>query len=274
MSRLKLISMNHHLWISRLLPTPTKKVTNINLPSDIRALILTTHHLTLTVFLVSVSPTFAKLSSALAFLRGKSYVTRQEILDGLPYVTAHRLGRAKSSKGEIQGLPATLQFNNEQEWIREAIVNGYLLQETNIGFSQGGLPLMDIWDLYYRRCVDALKSAPALFWYEQQVLIPLHQALIQAGSDVGNKFTPVHWHIATMVVQNEKSATMQSLTKPYRTYAHGDDYQSNYNYYLTRVFSNPNPTSLRLTKPCLITTNFVVKSVPNLTCSRTTVKLC
>ena len=101
---------------------------------------------------------------------------------------------------------------------------------------------MDIWDLYYRRCVDALKSAPALFWYEQQVLIPLHSALIAAGSDVGNKFTPVHWHIATMVSQNEKSATMQSLTKPYRTYAHGDDYQSNYNHYLTRVFSNPNPT--------------------------------
>lgn len=183
-----------------------------------------------------------KLSSALAFLRGKSYVTRQEILDGLPYVTAHRLGRAKSSKGEIQGLPAGLQFNNEQEWIREAIVNGYLLQETNIGFSQGGLPLMDIWDLYYRRCVDALKSAPALFWYEQQVLIPLHKALIEAGADIGNKFTPVHWHIATMVVQNEKSATMQSLTKPYRTYAHGDDYQSNYNHYLSRVFSNPNPS--------------------------------
>ena len=217
--------------------------SNINLPSDIRGTY--SDHTPSNIDRVlgfRFTNSLVKLSSALAFLRGKSYVTRQEILDGLPYVTAHRLGRAKSSKGEIQGLPATLQFNNEQEWIREAIVNGYLLQETNIGFSQGGLPLMDIWDLYYRRCVDALKSAPALFWYEQQVLIPLHQALIQAGSDVGNKFTPVHWHIATMVVQNEKSATMQSLTKPYRTYAHGDDYQSNYNYYLTRVFSNPNPT--------------------------------
>ena len=110
-----------------------------------------------------------KLSSALAFLRGKSYVGRKEILDGLPYVTAHRLGRAKSSKGEISGMDGVaLQYNNEQEWIREAIVNGYLLQDISIGFSSGEVPIMDTWELYYRRCVDVLKSAPALFWYEQQ----------------------------------------------------------------------------------------------------------
>ena len=45
-----------------------------------------------------------KLSSALAFLRGRSYVTRSEILDGLPYVTAHRLGRAKTAAGESQWI--------------------------------------------------------------------------------------------------------------------------------------------------------------------------
>ena len=180
-----------------------------------------------------------KLSSALAFLRGKPYVTRQEILDGLPYVTAHRLGRAKSSKGEIVGLSSGLNFNNEQEWIREAIVNGYLLQETSIGFSKGEMPIMDIWELYYRRCVDALKSAPALFYYERQVLKPLHEALLRGG-EIGEKMTPVHWHIATMCMQNEKSATPQSLTKPLRSYTHGDDYQSNFNYYKNRVSINPN----------------------------------
>jgi len=180
-----------------------------------------------------------KLSSALAFLRGKPYVTRQEILDGLPYVTAHRLGRAKSSKGEIVGLKTELNFNNEQEWIREAIVNGYLLQDTSIGFSQGQMPVMDIWEMYYRRCVDALKSAPALFYYERQVLKPLHQEMIKGGG-VGEKMTPVHWHIATMCMQNEKSATPSSQTKPLRTYAHGDDYQANFNWYKNRVSIQPN----------------------------------
>ena len=187
-----------------------------------------------------------KLSSALAFLRGKSYVHRKEILDGLPYVTAHRLGRAKSSKGEIQGLPGSLNFSNEQEWIREAIVNAYLLQDIDIGFSKGSMPIMDTWELYYRRCMDALKSAPALFWYEQQVLKPLHEKLRKGGSDVGSQMTPVHWHIATMVVDNERTASIDSATKPVRIYTHGDsennNYKSNYNYYLTRVFSSPNPT--------------------------------
>ena len=187
-----------------------------------------------------------KLSSALAFLRGKSYVGRKEILDGLPYVTAHRLGRAKSSKGEISGMDGTkLNYNNEQEWIREAIVNGYLLQDINIGYSSGGgMPVMDTWELYYRRCVDALKSAPALFWYEQQVLQPLHARLSKGGSAVGQNFTPVHWHIATMVVENERTATSNSATKPYRIYQHGDgtenNYQSNKNYYLSRVTGTPN----------------------------------
>lgn len=187
-----------------------------------------------------------KLSSALAFLRGKSYVGRKEILDGLPYVTAHRLGRAKSSKGEISGMDGTkLNYNNEQEWIREAIVNGYLLNDINIGYADGkGMPMMDTWELYYRRCVDALKSAPALFWYENQVLKPLHKALSNAAA--GAAFTPIHWHIATMVVENERTATADSATKPYRIYEHGDskqnNYQSNKNYYLARITGTPNPS--------------------------------
>ena len=185
-----------------------------------------------------------KLSSALAFLRGKSYVGRKEILDGLPYVTAHRLGRAKSSKGEISGMDGVkLQYNNEQEWIREAIVNGYLLQDIDTGFSGGGVPIMDTWELYYRRCVDVLKSAPALFWYEQQVLSPLHK-MMGKGGIAGTTMTPVHWHIATMVIENERTATQDSAITPLRTYKHGDEdsnnYQSNKNYYLSRVTGTPN----------------------------------
>ncbi|MBP04810.1 MAG: hypothetical protein CMA72_08530 [Euryarchaeota archaeon] len=183
-----------------------------------------------------------KLSAALAFLRGKSYVTRSEILDALPYVTAHRLGRAKSSKGEISGMKGDeLNYNNEQEWIREAIVNKYLLQDgTDLGVSKGGYPLLDVWDLFYRRCMDVLRSAPNLWNYEQTVLVPLRKSMIQANA--GKNFTPVHWHIATMVIENERAAlnTPDSATKPSRTYGSANDYTENYNNYLSRVSYDPN----------------------------------
>jgi len=184
-----------------------------------------------------------KLSAALAFLRGKSYVTRSEILDALPYVTAHRLGRAKSSKGEISGMKGDeLNYNNEQEWIREAIVNKYLLQEgSDLGVSKGGYPLLDVWDLFYRRCMDVLRSAPNLWNYEQTVLVPLRKGMIQASA--GKNFTPVHWHIATMVIENERAAlnTPDSATKPSRIYGSANDYTENYNNYLSRVSYDPNP---------------------------------
>jgi hypothetical protein len=183
-----------------------------------------------------------KLSSSLAFLRGKSYVTRSEILDALPYVTAHRLGRAKSSKGEISGLNGDeLNYNNEQEWIREAIVNGYLLQTTEVGVSSGKYPLLDVWDLFYRRCMDVLRSAQNLWTYEKTVLVPLRNAMMKPSA--GNNFTPVHWHIATMVIENERAAlnTPDSATKPSRTYVSANDYTENYNNYLGRVSYDPNP---------------------------------
>ena len=179
-----------------------------------------------------------KLSSALAFLRGRSYVTRSEILDGLPYVTAHRLGRAKTAAGESRGLNKDLKYENEQQWVREAIVKGYLLSANATRFGQS-LPLMDIWDLYYRRCVDNLKSSPALFWYESQVIHPLRESL--KNENTATQMTPVHWHIATMVMENERTATDDSATPPYRNYKHGDDYMSNYNYYRNRIFGKPNP---------------------------------
>jgi len=179
-----------------------------------------------------------KLSSALAFLRGRSYVTRSEILDGLPYVTAHRLGRAKTAAAESRGLPSTLQYENEQQWVREAIVNGYLLSQNTTSYAKE-LPLMDIWDLYYRRCVDNLKSSPTLFWYEAQVISPLRTAFL--NENTASQMTPVHWHIATMVMENERTATSESATKSYRNYKHGDDYMENYNFYRNRIFSKPTP---------------------------------
>ena len=71
----------------------------------------------------------AKLSRALAYLRGNAYVTRKEIMDVLPYVVGHRIGRAKGDGGNMEyGIKddAAKQFASGQEFVREAIVQGYL----------------------------------------------------------------------------------------------------------------------------------------------------
>ena len=71
----------------------------------------------------------AKLSRALAYLRGNAYVTRKEIMDVLPYVVGHRIGRAKGDGGNLEyGIKddAAKQFASGQEFVREAIVQGYL----------------------------------------------------------------------------------------------------------------------------------------------------
>ena len=72
-----------------------------------------------------------KLAQAFAFLRGKESVSRQEILDAVPYVIAHRMGRAKAGAKDMEGNNKGLDGNrigyvNEQEFVREMIVKGYL----------------------------------------------------------------------------------------------------------------------------------------------------
>ena len=216
-----------------------------------------------------------KLSAALAFLRGKSYVTRSEILDALPYVTAHRLGRAKSSKGEISGMSGSdLNYNNEQEWIREAIVNGYLMQSNAIGVSGGNYPLLDVWDLFYRRCMDVLRSAPNLWSYEKTVLEPLRKSMMTANA--GASFTPVHWHIATMVVENEKAAIPGSIGYASSTQLRSHERLHDLCITLTcnEFLMTLTPTNPPTNKSRLIITRFVVKSVQKPTCSRMTETRC
>lgn len=71
----------------------------------------------------------AKLSRSLAYLRGNQYVTRKEVMDCLPYVVGHRMGRSKGDGGKIEsGLNplAAAKFSSGQEFVREAIVKGYI----------------------------------------------------------------------------------------------------------------------------------------------------
>jgi len=91
----------------------------------------------------------AKLSRSLAYLRGNEYVTRKEVMDCLPYVVGHRIGRSKGDNGQIEsGLNslASGKFASGQEFVREAIVKGYIdraldsFGSLSIGVGEGGNP--------------------------------------------------------------------------------------------------------------------------------------
>ena len=158
-----------------------------------------------------------KLSRAFAFLRGKDYVTRQEILDALPYVVGHRLGPARAgedSEGRTNGLVSNKAFGtllNEQEMIREFIVHGYLLADTPsllgdvtprpTGTNQ---TMMDAWDAFFSRCQESLKSSTNFVDFEANVLSPVKNELIGGDGAVISGYTPVHWHLASMIVENER----------------------------------------------------------------------
>ena len=96
-----------------------------------------------------------KLARAFAFLRGKSYVSRQDIVDAVPYVCAHRIGRSREglsdTEGNTKGISTThskgFAYNNEQEFLREMLVNGYLMRDVDVG--QGtGASLLEMLDSF------------------------------------------------------------------------------------------------------------------------------
>ena len=169
-----------------------------------------------------------KLSRAFAFLRGKDFVTRTEILDALPFVVGHRMGPARAgsdaAKGRDVGYVANAMgaLTNEQEMIKELIVAGYVEASTDEGGNAGiwsplssedanpnpmnrKNTLLDVWDAYYQRCISILRSVENFTEYELKVLHPL-KAAINGATPTADTTTPIHWHIAAMVVEWEKKA--------------------------------------------------------------------
>ena len=151
------------------------------------------------------SNSLIKMTRAMAFLRGKDHVTRQEVIDALPYCLGHRLGPAREGedpKGRDIGIMREgMTVSNEQEFVREIILNGYVLRNTRslMGDATNN-SLMDLWDSFIRNCRSYLESTDAYWKYETDVLLSIK-------SDVRNKsstITPVHWSIATMIVENQK----------------------------------------------------------------------
>ena len=196
-----------------------------------------------------------KLARAFAFLRGKSYVSRKDIVDAVPYVCAHRIGRSReglqdttgNTKGIEQGISAEFAYNNEQEFLREVLVNGYLLRDVDVGQSQGA-SLLEMLDSFYERCNNVLQSSTYSHNYETAILENLQTVFRSSfGNQDGNlssNLTPVHWHIATMVSESERKGNTQL-----RQYSVPDGnktgYPEMYSYYLQKITSPISDTSLK-----------------------------
>ena len=199
-----------------------------------------------------------KLAQAFAFLRGKESVSRQEILDAVPYVIAHRMGRAKAGAKDMEGNNKGLDGNrigyvNEQEFVREMIVKGYLEGKVE-GVDMEEKNLMDNVDYYYHHCRSIMDSVPDVWEYEELVLRPLYEGISQRDID---QLTPIHWHIATMVIEEERKGRGRKVSRNYAASMAGPkgspaiqkaptnyhDMYSNYEY----LILNPSPNG----EPCL-----------------------
>ena len=152
-----------------------------------------------------------KMSRALAFLRGKTYVGRREIVDSLPYCLGHRLGKARAEGDqEPTGIDQT-EIGSEQAYVRQILVHGYLMNDTGAG-TPGGMTAaaggatepvgaFEMWDAYFAYCSQKLASAISYPEFESSVLQPLQIAYVSASENL----TTVHWHLATSVVETERT---------------------------------------------------------------------
>ncbi|MHA1287774.1 MAG: hypothetical protein ACTSPB_10270 [Candidatus Thorarchaeota archaeon] len=187
-----------------------------------------------------------KLARAFAFLRGKSYVSREDIVDAVPYVCAHRIGRSRegltdtegNTKGIPDGISTGFAYNNEQEFLRELLVNGYLMRDVDVG--QGtGATLLEMLDSFYERCNNILQSSTYSHNYETEVLSTLQRVFSETfgeSSNLGTNLTPVHWHIATMVSESERKGNTQ-LRQYSVPEGNKSGYPEMYSYYLQKITS-------------------------------------
>lgn len=208
-----------------------------------------------------------KLSRAFAFLRGKEYVTRQEVLDALPFVVGHRLGPARAGEddeGRSNGLIDNKAFGsllNEQELIRELVVRGYLLGQikTDALFPSDLVhpadrptqTMMDAWDAFFARCSESLDAATHFADFEVEVLLKVKN-MVRGGKDAISldTITPVHWHLCEMVVENERKGKtnfkgnyakryddyFKRITRPYKEDDWDSIYAAMYDYCLFDFF--------------------------------------
>ena len=121
----------------------------------------------------------AKFARSLAWLRGNEYVTRKEVMDMLPYVVGHRIGRARGENNKVVfGLDdeAANSFQSGQEPVREAIVEGYIRRNIDSFLNTTGASGTDSkqsrwieWDSIIAQARRELATSPTYADYEKKM---------------------------------------------------------------------------------------------------------
>ena len=164
------------------------------------------------------SNSLIKMTRAMAFLRGKDHVTRQEVIDAMPYCLGHRLGPAREGedpKGRDIGIEREgMTVANEQVFVKEIIMEGYVLRNTESLMGKvEKTSLLDLWDAFRKTCKINIDSTDAYWKYEKSILLNMKKDVRTASTEL----TPVHWSIGTMVVENKRrSDVYKSLYSSYQ----------------------------------------------------------
>lgn len=203
----------------------------------------------------------AKFARSLAWLRGNEYVTRREVMDMLPYVVGHRIGRARGENNKVVfGLDddAAGNFQSGQEFVREAIVEGYINRNIDsfmsttgkAGGGNGKQSRWIEWDSMIAQARKDLASSPTYADYEKKMWGMAKLGAIGDGSaSVISTATgdPYPYLIYRLILMEELTATGDTSMHPFKVVetriesgrevkdVRLKDYQSRVNHYQKEV---------------------------------------
>ena len=158
----------------------------------------------------------AKFARSLAWLRGNRYVTRKEVMDMLPYVVGHRIGRARGENNRVGfGISdeASPNFQAGQEFVREAIVEGYISRNIDSFLATSGVDHSNHkqsrwieWDSMIAAARNDLASAPTYADYEKTMWAMARMGALGDGTNSATG-DPYPYLIYRLVLMEELTAT-------------------------------------------------------------------
>ncbi len=171
----------------------------------------------------------AKFARSLAWLRGNRYVTRKEVMDMLPYVVGHRIGRARGENNRVVfGINDEVAswFQSGQEFVREAIVEGYIGRAVESYKSMVGDVVKDTnqqqsrwieWDSMIAQARNDLASARTYAEYETTMWRMAKMGAMGDGTNVATG-DPYPYLIYRLVLMEELTASPSSGEKMLHPY--------------------------------------------------------
>ena len=169
----------------------------------------------------------AKFARSLAWLRGNEYVTRKEVMDMLPFVVGHRIGRARGEGNRVEfGLndAAMGEFQSGQEFVREAIVEGYIGRSVDSflsttgrtgGTAQGKQSRWIEWDSMIAQARRDLASSPTYADYEKKMWGMARLGAIGDGNAGTATGDPYPYLIYRLVLMEELTAVGDKSPHPF-----------------------------------------------------------